>query len=341
MADDLAERLLCTLRSLTGRSTLQYAATPARLTGGFWAELLSFELRNAPAGWEGPLVARVMPEPAVAQKETVVQAAAADNGVPTPRVRGAGGPDAGLGRAFLVMDRVDGQPLLAGLDSATGLIGAPRRLWRMPDLLARAMAALHEVEPEVVRAQLDCVEGVAQTVPEMLEHLAVAAAANDRPDLVAASNWLLAHPIDAGDDVICHGDLHPYNVLLADDGAMTILDWSASLLAPRAYDVAFTSLILSNPPVDIPGPVRPLVRGAGRGLARRFLARYRRRTGYSFDRRTLDWFQAVVCMRALTEVAGWIHDGDVGSRAGHPWLLSAGGFADRLRMVTSAPVRPL
>src|ERR1043165_8783545 len=134
MADDIADRLLCVLRAQTSVPTLEYAVAPVRLMGGFWAELLAFELRNAPAGWEGPLVARVMPEPSLARKETVVQAAVARAGVPTPRVRGAGGPDAGLGRAFMVMDRAAGVPLLAGLDSAAGVVGAPGRLWRMPDV---------------------------------------------------------------------------------------------------------------------------------------------------------------------------------------------------------------
>src|SRR5580765_1723182 len=132
MGHDLGERLLCVLRAKTGVPALEYAVPPTRLKGGFWAELLAFELRDAPVGWDGPLVARVMPDPAPAQKETIVQAAVAVAGVPTPRVRGWGGPDEGLGRAFMVMDRVDGVPLLADIDNSAKLFGAPRRIWRMP-----------------------------------------------------------------------------------------------------------------------------------------------------------------------------------------------------------------
>src|SRR5262245_252087 len=165
MADELADRLLCVLRTKTCSPELRYAAPPTRLTGGFWAELLAFELEDAPSGWDGPLVARVMPDPGPARKETIVQAAVAVAGVPTPRVRGSGGADEGLGRAFMVMDRVDGVPLLADIDRLAGLLGAPRRLWRMPDVLARVMAALHAVDAEPVRAELADVGGVARTVP--------------------------------------------------------------------------------------------------------------------------------------------------------------------------------
>lgn len=341
VADDVSTRLLRELRTLTGAPSLEFASGPSRLTGGFWADLFAFELRDPPAGWAGALVARVMPEPLLARKETVVQTAVALAGVPTPIVRGAGGPDGWLGRAFMVMDRAEGVPLLAGLDSVAGLVSAPRRLWRMPDLLATAMAKLHGLDPVHVRAQLADVDGVARTVPEMLDHIAAWTTQTGRGDLVTAARWLLAHPVDAGDDVICHGDLHPFNMLIDDHGDVTVLDWSTTVLAPRALDVAFTSLLLSNPPLVVPAPMRPLLRGAGRGLARRFRGSYRRRSGHGVDAGTLRWFQAVVCLRALAEASSWVHDGVVDSRAGHPWLLSGERFAARLSAVTAVSVRPI
>jgi aminoglycoside phosphotransferase (APT) family kinase protein len=282
-----------------------------------------------------------MPEPALARKETVVQAAVALAGVPTPTVRGAGGPDDGLGRAFMVMDRADGVPLLAGLDSAAGLIGAPRRLLHMPELLATAMAKLHAVDPHAVRAQLAEVDGIARTVPEMLEQIEAWTTETRREDLRAAAQWLLDHPVDAGEDVICHGDLHPFNMLVDEHGRSTVLDWSTTVLAPRALDVAFTSLMLSNPPLVVPAAVRPFVRGAGRGLARRFRTRYQHHSGHKVGGETLDWYQAVVCSRALAEASSWVRDGVVDTRAGHPWLLSGDRFATHLRAVTGVPVRPL
>ena len=60
---------------------------------------------------------------------------------------------------------------------------------------------------------------------------------------------------------------------------MTVLDWSTALLAPRAHDVGFTSLLLSEPPLRVPGWQRPLVRLSGRVLARRFVRDYQRQAG--------------------------------------------------------------
>ncbi len=84
------------------------------------------------------------------------------------------------------------------------------------------------------------------TVPGLLDTLREASARCRRADLAGAAGWLIDHPPPAP-EVICHGDLHPFNIL-AGSGQVTVLDWSAALLAPRAHDVAFTTWTVSEPP---------------------------------------------------------------------------------------------
>jgi aminoglycoside phosphotransferase (APT) family kinase protein len=175
-------------------------------------------------------------------------------------------------------------------------------------------------------------------VPGLLGALARFADEFGRPDLAGAARWLADHPPAPAPDVICHGDLHPFN-LLADGARVTVLDWSTALLAPRAHDVAFTSLLLSEPPLHVPGWQRPLVRMFGRLLARRFVRGYQRQAATTVGSGELRWHQAVVCLRALVEVAGWEHEGIADTRAGHPWLVSGPVFAQRLATLTGAPVR--
>ena len=151
------------------------------------------------------------------------------------------------------------------------------------------------------------------------------------------AGWLITRRGPAP-DVICHGDLHPFN-LLADGDRVTVLDWSAALLAPRAHDAGFTSLLLSEPPLRVPGWQRPLVRMFGRVLARRFVRGYLRQAGVTVGPGELRWHQAVVCLRALVEVASWVHEGTDGARAGHPWLINGPVFARRVARLTGAPVR--
>jgi aminoglycoside phosphotransferase (APT) family kinase protein len=335
---DLPERLLRVLRTVTGMRALAYARPPQVLTGGFWAELLALSLTDPPEGWPRELVARVMPDPGLARKETVVQAAVAAAGYPTPVVRASGGPDSGLGRAFMVMDRAPGAPLLSGLSGAGAIAGAVRVAGQLPEILASSMAALHALDPHCIREQLRNSGDVPTTVAGLLDALRDAAASYQRVDLADAARWLIAHPAPPAPEVVCHGDLHPFN-LLADGEQVTVVDWSAALLAPRAHDVAVTTLLLAEPPLHVPGPLRPLLRAAGRLLASRFARHYREHTNATIGARELHWHQAVVSLRALVEVAGWVHSGIISERRGHPWLITGPALTARLNAITGASAR--
>jgi aminoglycoside phosphotransferase (APT) family kinase protein len=335
---DLEARLLATLRAVTGIPSLEYAGPTARLTGGFWAELVAFRLAGAPEGLTGELVARVMPDPALARKETIIQADVAARGFPTPQVRLSGTPEMGLGRAFMVMDRAEGVPLLGGLDGLRALVGFPRLAVRVPDTLATVMAQLHRLDPAAVRELLR--DGSAPaSVPALVAAARDSAAALGRLDLVGAAEWLAANPRVSSPEAVCHGDLHPFNLLVDAHGGVTVLDWSAGLIGPRAYDVAFTSLVLAEPPVVVPRAVRPLIWAAGRWLSRRFVRRYTRDSEEHVDTTSLRWHQCVVCLRALVEVANWAGAGELDARRGHPWLVCGPAFAARLSALTGVSVR--
>ena len=333
--------LLAVLREVTGEPELEFDGEPTALTGGFWAQLVAFRLAGAPAGWDGALVARVMPDPATAAKEAAFQSVIAGEGYPTPTVHMARGPDGGVdGRAVTVMDLARGRPMLADLDGVRALGKLPALARRLPEVLARAMADLHRIDPAPVVARLDRDGTPRPTIAWMLSRLHGFSTALGRGDLAAAVEWLEANPTGERSVVLCHGDLHPFNVLVDGSGPVTVLDWSAAALAPPTYDVAFTSLLLAEPPLLVPGPVRPAVRGAGRALSRRFVRAYEHHAAVRVDRGALAWHQALVCLRALVEVAGWVADGTVADRGGHPWLLLGDAFASRVHALTAAPVRP-
>lgn len=335
------ESLLMVLRRETGRVDLDFADDPVPLTGGFWAELVSFRLANAPAGWDGPLVARIMPAPDIAAKETAFQTEIARQGYPTPTVHAAGGADEGVdGRAFLVMDLAAGAPLLAGLDGLAAIARVPSLARRLPKLLAGVLADLHRLDPASVERALDEAGVAPPRQARMVESLRDTATALGRGDLAAAAAWLQANVPADGSAVLCHGDLHPFNVLVDDAGAVTVLDWSASLLAPATYDLGFTSLVLAEPPLLVPRRLRPAIRSAGRWLSRRFVRAYERAAGVHVEPEALRWQQSLVCLRALVEVAGWVAAGTIDDRGGHPWVIAGDAFADRLGQLTGAPVTP-
>jgi aminoglycoside phosphotransferase (APT) family kinase protein len=336
MAPSTTDHLLDVLRQQTGCATLDYRAEPQPLSGGFWAELFALQVTGAPDGWPEELVARIMPDAAIAAKETAVQTAVAHLGFATPVVRAAGGPDDGLGRAFVVMDRVPGAPLLDGLDAGKALTRLPKLASTIPDTLAATMARLHRLNPASVRDRLPRGQ-VATTVDELVDILESLAGEQGRTDLVAAARWLKGHHPASAPDVICHGDLHPFNLMADDKGQITVLDWSAALIGPAAYDVAFTSLLLAKPPVQPPRPLQPVIAIAGRSMSRRFRRQYRASGGSDINPSSLRWHQGVVCLRVLVEVASW-DEAERRARAEHPWLLVGPAFAQRLTGLTGFDV---
>ncbi len=329
------------LRRVTGDADLRYEGEPRPLTGGFWAELVSFRLAEAPAGWGGDLVARVMPDAATAAKETVFQAEVAGQGYATPRVLASGGPADGVGgRAFMVMTLADGRPLLAGLDGVRALAKLPSLARRLPVTLATVLAGLHRIDPAPVERGLDAAGVVHPRLDAMLQSLRSTSDALGRPDLAAAAAWLQEHPPATEPDVVCHGDMHPFNVLVDEHGETTVLDWSAAMLAPGTYDLGFTSLVVASPPLVVPRVLRPIVSVAGRAVSRRFVRAYERASGHAVDPESLAWHQGAVCVRALVEVAGWVAERTIDGRDGHPWVIAGDAFASRLRDLTGAAVSP-
>jgi aminoglycoside phosphotransferase (APT) family kinase protein len=308
--------LLDALRDLTDRSDLRWAVPPAPLSGGFWAEMFTVELADPPAALAGRLVARVMPDEATAAFETGMQRHLHAAGVAVPAVRAAAGPSEHIDRAWMLMEHVDGQPLLAGLSAIRALREGPSLLRRLPVVLADAAAAIHACPTIGIERALQQ-DPQSVSVDGFLQRLAAQAASIHRPDLVSHAHRLV-EPLPAT-PVICHGDLHPFNILVHAD-TWTVIDWSTAVLADRHYDLAFTTLMLANPPLGGSAPARRAVAIIGRRLAQRFLHAYEQRSGQTVDLARLTWGRQVHALRAVVEVASWEAAGSLREHAGHPWL---------------------
>jgi aminoglycoside phosphotransferase (APT) family kinase protein len=308
------------------------AAAPRPLTGGYWATILHLRLTGAPHGVPDDVVLRVVPHPEMGAKESAVQAALAGAGAPTPAVHLTGPAGGPLGDAWTVMDLAPGDPLLAGLDGAAALRQLPRILARLPAQLADTMAAVHAVDPApVVQRARAVAPTVALSLDELWPHVRAGADLTGRHDLADALDALAAHPPPRGETVLCHGDLHPFN-LLVDGDRITVLDWTGALVAPPAYDVALTRLLLRYPPLATPAALRPIVGAGATVLARRFVRRYRD-ANPTADLTDLDWYTALHATRILIDLATWQNTGDPRSRD-HPWKLIAPGAATELTRTT-------
>ena len=320
--DETASALLTTLREATSRPELDFAAPPTVLRGGFYAEMRRFKLADPPPGLEGALVARIVPDPTLGEWEALVQGYVAAQGFATPSVRLVVSSDSPLGRYLIVMDAIDGDPPMAGLGITTVAKQIPNLLRRLPDQLASVAAALHALDPEPLAEQIKQLNSpIPATTLGFIEHQANNAAALGQSGLAAAGRRLLETEPASTARVISHGDLHPFNLLIA-DGNPVLIDWTVARIAHPAFTIAFTDLMLENPPIPLPRAGTYALGPVIRSISRRFLSRYRTLAtpAGQITEETLAWHRKVHALRILVEVAGW---DAAGSRPthGHPWLI--------------------
>lgn len=309
--------------------------TPVRLSGGFWASMFRVPVTGQPDGVASEVVVRLAPHPAMGAKEAEVQRALAASGFPTPPVW-VSAPDESRDGWWSVMDFCPGAPLLAGLAGLAVLRRAPSLLRTLPAQLADAAAALHRLDPAPVTAAVQAAAaGVAWSTGDVLRQLRLGAEAAGNADVVAALDALAATQPSAGGEVVCHGDLHPFNVLER-EGELVLLDWTGAVIAHPCFDLAFTELLLANPPLGLPGPLRSVGRAAGRLLARRFVASYARANPH-VSLNQLDWFRALHSARVLVEAANLRAVHGPGG-AGHPFLSVAPAAAAHLSAVAGVAV---
>jgi aminoglycoside phosphotransferase (APT) family kinase protein len=318
----LARRLLDHLREMLHEPALEFGESPTPISGGYDTKIFAFRLTGAPAPFSGPLILRLLGpkhDPSRALRERAVQNAVATLGYPAPRVLAASSDVALLDGAFLIMERVPGRPMLEA------------RKLNVARVLAEMQLRLHDLDPEpLLRAVRQEGSGEMPDFDKLLADLGQRIARRPIEGLARPMRWLVSHrPPEPGRRVICHGDFHPQNILMAGNAVTGVLDWPNAVIADPAYDVAATRIILSCAPIEmaaVPALLRWVARMVRPILLVRHLAGYQRRR--KLDPTTLAYYEAASCMRGLVRVA----EARLGS-AGAPAALNpldASSFGERL-----------
>lgn len=307
------------LRDTFESPLLDLAGPAARVTGGFWAETWTLAL----TGHTGPaaphkVVLRLAPDTRLAAREATIQAGVAAQGYPTPQLYATGRSDDEM-RSWCVMAFADGHPLLGGLNGLRAIAALPRLATGLPDTLANVAVKLHRLDPDPIETALGAISETETGIDAILEHHRARAAELGDKRLARVVEQLAVDRPVVGRQVICHGDLHPFNVL-TDDGHHIVLDWTAARIAEPAYDLAFTHLLIANPPLTAPTALRPIINAAASRIANRFIATYANLSGSTVERERFDWYRKLHATRILLELTGWRTDNTADQHAGHPWF---------------------
>lgn len=273
--------------------TAALVRTPERVTAATSTWVWFVELGgDVPDTWSGQQVVRIFGpgERSVAEREAALGSHLAANSYPVAATRWHGTLSAT--HPALLQQRLPGRPAIELLASA--------RLRRVVRALGALQADLHRIDPGGVPLHRLDARGY-------LEHdLARRRAATTADDPTGTWPWLLdtAGHVGWADDerpVLCHGDFHPLNALVADDARIGIVDWTDACVADRHHDVGRTIAIFWFASLVADSTAERVALRMLRGwLGRTHRQAYERRSGSALDDRRLAWWQVVHLFR------GWL-----------------------------------
>jgi aminoglycoside phosphotransferase (APT) family kinase protein len=271
-ADDVAEALDRYVRTRFGDG-VRLLEPPSPIGRGFASFIYAFRLAGdaLPREWRAPLVVRLLLSPEsrpVLEREDAMLRFLGERRYPVLAPLAVEPAGASVGLPFAVVPRAMGGTLLE-----RGL-RRPLAIPRMLRSMGEAHASLHHLAIDGWPLPYDA-PLVDRRIADWRARLDLAESA----PLRRALGWLEQHAdrVRSEAPAICHGDFHPLNLLVRDDGGLFVIDWTDATLGDRHSDVARTATLLWFAHVAATSTAeRLLLKGVRGFMRRRYLAAYRR-----------------------------------------------------------------
>jgi len=288
------------------------------LAGGYSNEIFRFSLDGASPPFDEPLVLRITHDALDTAREVTIEDGVAQEGFPASPVLLHGDASSPFCTPFIITPLAPGVAFDDTITARTAIAS----FRRLPEQLAATMASLHEVPTERIRVRLT----TGGWPPDRLDSLAVLADVDgyaeqiQSPDLKRQTALLRERQPSFGEPVVCHGDLHPFNLLYGAGQVTAVLDWELGRLADPAFDVGRTLVLLRQAPYPMSRATRTAIQPVATWLARRFEQAYRARR--PLEEASVRWHEALHCLRtfAIAEVGATLPPGDRLRRTADVWL---------------------
>ena len=273
--EEVGKALLGYLAERHGLNNARFQEQPEQIIHGWETYIYSFQLAGDELvpEWARPLILRIYagtkPDDR-AGREGGIQRFVANQGYPAPVPLAVEPSEVYLGRPFMIMERAPGVPMLELI------AGNPVAAYRFARKMAELQIELHQLPLDGCPLPSDgtLVDRRFKETQTLLSQAGTTVPEDAQPAL----EWLTQHKnvVAEEQEVVCHHDVHPLNILVAEDGALTLLDWSGAAVGDRHSDIANTLLLLRTAPIEEERLVQRLFARFGRGLfAWLYLRRYR------------------------------------------------------------------
>lgn len=242
----------------------------------------TFRLATPGAKWvmrtkPGP-VARLLPSAHAIEREFRVMRALQGQGFPVPACRLLIEDEAVIGRAFYVMDEVEGRifwdPALPGL--------TPAERAAIFDAMNQTLARLHTIDVE--RAGLADFGRAGNYFERQIARWTKQYRASETAPIEAMDaliEWLPAHVTEDDETRIVHGDFRLDNLIFhaSEPRVLAVIDWELSTLGHPLADLAYHAMAWHIPPGAFRGLAGLDLAALGIPSEAEYLARYCERTG--------------------------------------------------------------
>ncbi|MHA2283820.1 MAG: phosphotransferase family protein [Promethearchaeota archaeon] len=289
--EQITSKLINYLRDELHDSTIDYVSPLTQLKGGFETFIYFFKLKNVEEELNQRLVLRLFPEyygPENAVWEGSIQNSLADQGYPVPRAHLICTDKSIMGGAFFIMEFLSGKPMMTASKN-------------IPEILGKTHAKLHNIDPKSLIKSLKK-QGFNKNqflFVKTFDNDLKVAKKSELPWILDIVEWLIKNrPPEPKSLAICHGDFHPYNILIQDGKITGVLDWGSTLIADPAIDIANTIKLITIFPKYFPleSEYESLDRDK---FAREYLDAYRAQN--PLDNIKIDYYGVVRSLTSLIE----------------------------------------
>jgi aminoglycoside phosphotransferase (APT) family kinase protein len=225
----------------------------------------------------GP-AARLLPSPHAIEREFRLMRALAPQGVPVPQMLLLCEDESVIGRAFFLMEHVDGR--IFWEQSLPGL--APAERSAIYDEMNRVIAKLHSVDIE--RSGLADYGKAGNYFARQIGRWSKQYRASETEAIEAMDrliDWLPAHVPPGDETTVVHGDFRLDNLIFhpAEPRVLAVIDWELSTLGHPLADFSYLCMSWHIPPGAFRGIAGLDLAALGIPSEAEFMRRYCERTG--------------------------------------------------------------